>query len=119
MDKDKDKDKDKGGVGGIQIPDDLKESEADILNWLAYKKERGQSYKPKGLEALWGKIRAIPKDKIKDAIDHSMANGWSGLFEKNGIQKGDGLSFEERMKKQKEATAQADRAVNEYFRTGK
>lgn len=104
-DKDKVKDKEKDVSISLEkhekpffeIPDDLKENQAEIKDWLEYKKQRGQSYKPKGLEALWRSLRAIPKDKRRESIDQSMANNWSGLFEKrsndNGHKKNDGGSF--------------------------
>jgi hypothetical protein len=78
------------------IPEDLKENEKEIIDWLEYKKEMGKSYKPKGLEALWRKIRTIPKENRKASIEHCMASGWSGLFEKkgdnNGQRRNDGQS---------------------------
>jgi len=78
-----------GGVGGIEVPEDLKTSEPEIRDWLEYKQQRGESYKPgKGLEALWRAWRAIPPDKRREAVDHSMANNWAGLFQKNGGQYG-------------------------------
>lgn len=72
-----------GGVGET-IPDDLKMNEPEIRDWLEYKRQKGQRYKPKGLEALWRSIRAIPAEKRKESIEHSMANNWAGLFVKNG-----------------------------------
>jgi hypothetical protein len=91
-DKDKDKDKDKDNSpssslergAGETIPDDLKANEVDIKNWLEYKRQKGQRYKPKGLEALWRAIRAIPENKRKESIENCMANNWAGLFEKTG-----------------------------------
>lgn len=68
----------------LEIPEDLKPFEAEIRDWLDYKKQKGQAYKPKGLDALWRAVRAIPADKRREAVDHSMANNWSGLFQKNG-----------------------------------
>ncbi len=90
MVKDKEKDKDdslsleRHGKPFFVLPDDLKESETEILDWLEYKKQRGQTYKPKGLEALWRTIRLIPKEQRRASIDQSMANNWSGLFERRG-----------------------------------
>lgn len=99
----KDKDKDgfninttplkEGGSGGkhekkerlkvmVEIPDDLIESESEIRDWLEYKKQKGQNYKPKGLEALWKTFRSIPASRRRESVDHSMSNNWSGLFEK-------------------------------------
>lgn len=71
---------------GVIIPEDLLGSSLEIHDWLEYKRQKGQSYKPKGLESLWLRFRAIPKDKRRETVDHSMANNWSGLYEKNGGQ---------------------------------
>lgn len=78
------------------IPDDLLLNELEINDWLEYKKQKGQGYKPKGLEALWRTFRAIPENKRREAVDFSMSNNWSGLFEKkenqNGKPKQDGYA---------------------------
>ncbi len=68
----------------ISIPEDLLESKDEIEDWLTYKRQRGQAYKTKGLEALWRIIRAIPADLRRESVDHSMANNYAGLFQKNG-----------------------------------
>jgi hypothetical protein len=68
----------------FEIPNDLLDNLSEINDWLEYKRQKGQMYKPKGLEALWRSIRLIPKDKRREAVDHSMSNNWSGLFQKNG-----------------------------------
>lgn len=69
----------------VVIPEDLKANEAEVQDWLAYKREKGQTYKgTKGLEALWRMIRAIPVDQRRAAVDHSMANNYSGLFMPKG-----------------------------------
>lgn len=66
--------------GELFIPPDLVESEETVKDWLEYKRQKGQSYKPKGLEALWRTFRAIPKEQRRESVDRSMANNWSGLF---------------------------------------
>lgn len=66
--------------GSFIIPPDLVESEEAIKDWLEYKRQKGQSYKPKGLEALWRTFRAIPKEQRRESVDRSMANNWAGLF---------------------------------------
>lgn len=77
----------------VCVPDDLKANEKEIRDWLEYKRQKGQTYKPKGLEALWRMFRAIPAEKRREAVDWSMANNWAGLFEKrdrgaNGTREG-------------------------------
>jgi 5-methylcytosine-specific restriction endonuclease McrA len=69
-------------VGDIEIPESLIGNTAEIRLWLTYKQERGQMYKPTGLNALWRAIEGIPPAKRKESIEHSMSNNWSGLFEK-------------------------------------
>ncbi len=83
-DKDKVKDKDLKAFNKEEIPADLKANETEIREWLQYKREKGQRYKPTGLKSLWNKIRAIPKDKRKESIDQSIGNNWAGLFEAKG-----------------------------------
>lgn len=80
----------------LSIPEDLKANEAEIKDWLEYKKQRGESFKPKGLAAFFQKFREIPPDKRREAVNHSMANNWAGLFEKrseNGHKKHDAGSI--------------------------
>jgi hypothetical protein len=77
-----------GKEGEVVVPDDLKPNEGEILAWLAYKRERGQGYKPKGVSMLWARIREIPQNKRKEAIEHSMAANYSGIYEKTGGQRG-------------------------------
>jgi hypothetical protein len=73
------------GKGAIVIPDDLKDDAQLISDWLDYKRQRGETYKAgKGVEALWRAVRAIPADKRREAVDHSMSNNYAGLFQKNG-----------------------------------
>ena len=54
-----------------------------ILQWLAYKKEKKQSYKPKGLEMLKKKLQALSNgngDVAMQIVEQSMSNNYSGLF---------------------------------------
>ncbi len=62
------------------IPEDLIDNSNEINAWLSYKREKGQTYKPRGLNALWSALRKIPAFQRKAAIDTSMANNWAGLF---------------------------------------
>lgn len=66
------------------VPEDLKVSLPEISDWLAYKREKGQTYRPKGLEALWRAFRQIPVEKRRASVDHSMSQNWAGLFLKDG-----------------------------------
>lgn len=63
----------------IPIPEDLKQAMGSIFSWLSYKSERRESYKPRGLEALFSRIREIPPDKRAEAILNAMSNNWAGI----------------------------------------
>jgi hypothetical protein len=65
-----------------------KEYEEQILLWLKYKSEKGQSYKKTGLKTLIKTILLNYKtvDELKKAIDYSITNNYSGLFTPNSKQ---------------------------------
>lgn len=51
--------------------------------WLAYKKEKGQTYKPRGLAALKARLDLLSggdADKAMEIVNFSMANNYAGLF---------------------------------------
>ena len=51
--------------------------------WLAYKKEKRQTYKPRGLEALKKKLLQLSNGKpeyAKVIVEYSMGNNYTGLF---------------------------------------
>ena len=55
-----------------------------VGEWLSYKKEKGQSYKPTGLKSLITKIEkavdAYGEPAVITAIDKAMSNSWQGFF---------------------------------------
>lgn len=55
-----------------------------VSEWLQYKKERKQSYKPMGLKSLISQIQKnadlYGEEAVIAVIDKSMSSGWSGLF---------------------------------------
>ena len=58
--------------------------------WLAYKKEKHQTYKPRGLEALKKKLLQMSNgnpEYAKVIVEHSMGNNYSGLYapKNNGV----------------------------------
>lgn len=58
--------------------------------WLAYKKEKRQTYKPRGLEALKKKLLQLSNgnpEYAKVIVEHSMGNNYTGLFapKNNGV----------------------------------
>ena len=57
--------------------------EAVIRKWLEYKKEKRQTYKPKGLESFKRRLMTLSGGDpiIADAIvEQSMANNYAGVF---------------------------------------
>ena len=51
--------------------------------WLAYKAEKNQRYKPRGLDALKKKLLQLSNgdaEFAKEIVEYSMANNYSGLF---------------------------------------
>lgn len=51
--------------------------------WLAYKKEKHQTYKPRGLAALKKKLLQLSNgdpEYAKVIVEHSMGNNYTGLF---------------------------------------
>lgn len=58
--------------------------------WLAYKKEKRQTYKPRGLEALKKKLLQLSSgnpEYAKVVVEYSMGNNYAGLFapKNNGV----------------------------------
>ncbi len=58
--------------------------------WLAYKKEKLQTYKPRGLEALKKKLLQLSSgnpEYAKVIVEYSMGNNYTGLFapKNNGV----------------------------------
>lgn len=54
-----------------------------MAEWLAYKSERGQTYRKQGLKACYSKLRELSNedpDIARKIIRQSMANNWAGLF---------------------------------------
>jgi hypothetical protein len=72
-------------IAAVEVPTELREA---VDQWLDYKRERGESYKPSGFRALleqmleWGPARTLA------AVANSRRNNWAGLFEPkpNGTQ---------------------------------
>lgn len=64
----------------VDIPEGVQESFGE---WLTYKRERRESYKPMGLKALEAQVRnncaAYGARAVRELIQESMANGWKGI----------------------------------------
>lgn len=54
-----------------------------VADWLAYKSERGQTYRQKGFDAFYSHLLQISFHSpgiARQIIEQSMANNWAGLF---------------------------------------
>ena len=69
-----------------------------IGQWLAYKRERKETYKPTGLNMLLTMISTkttmYPESEIIALMDESMANGWQGIAWDRLRKKSDAKSHE-------------------------
>ena len=74
--------KEKTGDSVDKFPDELVTHKAKIDDWLKYKQERKESYKPMGLRSFYTKLVALKREghDIDQAIIDSMANGWKGVY---------------------------------------
>lgn len=52
-----------------------------LREWAEYKAERGQRYKPKGLNAVAARLVEWGPERSRIAVAFSMSNGYTGLFE--------------------------------------
>lgn len=71
-------------IDKFNFSDKVKES---IENWLNYKKEKKQGYKPTGLKTLLKKLKqdydSYGEQYVIDSIDNSIVNNYSGIFAPN------------------------------------
>lgn len=66
-----------------ELPAELAPYKAAVEDWLAYKRERGQTYKPRGLKALFTSMIEMGSG-LPAAVKHSMTNNYAGLYAANG-----------------------------------
>ena len=92
--KDKDKDKDKDNTGDICAPARATPTDADIPfvgelrdaveDWLSYKRERREAYKPTGLKSLMTQITNAAAEygdtAVAGVIRDSMGSGYKGIM---------------------------------------
>lgn len=55
-----------------------------VADWLAYKSERGQTYRQQGVKACYIRLLKLSRNDsmvAREIINQSMANNWAGLFE--------------------------------------
>ena len=92
--KDKDKKKDKSLLidKTKTIPDSFSDDaqmDKAIKNWIAYKKERGQTYKPIGLKSFVTRLYNLSDgrgDVALQIVEQSISNNYSGVFPLKDIQ---------------------------------
>ncbi len=54
-----------------------------VEDWLSYKKERHQTYKPRGFEAFFKRLLKLSGNnpgKAKEIVEQSIANNYAGIF---------------------------------------
>lgn len=55
-----------------------------VTDWLEYKKERGESYKPKGFSSFYKKLIELSggsSDKAQKIVEQSKSNNYAGIFQ--------------------------------------
>lgn len=55
-----------------------------VTDWLEYKKERGESYKPKGFVSFYKKLTELSggsPDKAQKIVEQSKSNNYAGIFQ--------------------------------------
>jgi len=62
---------------------------SSFTEWLQYKREKNQRYKPTGFKALLSQWQGKSDLELSRAVKNSMANNYSGIFSPNGT-----VSFE-------------------------
>jgi len=88
-DKEKEKDKENNKLPPIippiddtlaQLPEEIRGKSAE---WLEYKRERREGYKPKGLQSFVTQVANATEEfgakAVSDAIDYAMSNGYQGI----------------------------------------
>lgn len=60
------------------LPDELRQYEKHVNDWMNYKRERREGYKPMGLKAAFGRMIKLGS-ALPAALEAAMANGWRGF----------------------------------------
>jgi hypothetical protein len=64
------------------LPELLEPIRSALEDWLAYKRERGESYKPQGLKAFVSRVESIVRKcgspAVTNAMQRAMAGNWQG-----------------------------------------
>lgn len=89
-DKDKDKDKDKEKKSECPKSDEIIAEECEgsddvrevVTDWVTYKAERSDRYKPRGLKALCTAMKSHAAEhgvaSLRSRVERAMSNGWAG-----------------------------------------
>lgn len=85
QDKEKDKEEDKDNISPLPpLQGVSKQLQDAFADWLAYKRERREQYKPMGLKALETQVlnnaKTYGEQAVADLIRECMANGWRGII---------------------------------------
>jgi hypothetical protein len=74
-------------VEPLAWPDGWKDKRREVMeDWLRYKSEKGQRYKPTGFAALLRKLEGLPVERLRAVVEESMSANYSGLFpERQGV----------------------------------
>ncbi len=85
MDKDKDKDKEVERAREVHEPIILPFASTAFADafalWQQHRREINKPMKPTATTALLNKCKAMGEERAITAINHSIANGWQGIFE--------------------------------------
>lgn len=66
----------------LVLTDSLESIREDIVAYLDYRNEQHRfTFKKRGLTAFLNKLANLGPDRSSAALQHSMANGWKGIFE--------------------------------------
>ena len=64
-----------------------------VADWLEYKSERGQTYRQKGFDAFYSRLRTLSDGdphRAREIIEQSKANNWAGIFALGNVLHGNG-----------------------------
>jgi DNA-binding MarR family transcriptional regulator len=104
-----------------QLPADLSRLEADWQDWLKYKRERRQPMTQSTFDRQVAKLRRLGVERGAAAIQASIENSWTGLFEQKAKRQGRALLPEE-ARKQSRADQRYERdmmELEEWRKAGK
>jgi hypothetical protein len=75
----------------LKLPEaiDTEEVRTAVMNWIAYKRDKGDTYQPRGLSALVNKLAKMQTPlRVCNAIEHSMASIYAGIYEESTTSNG-------------------------------